>query len=248
MSKNLGAAKQYREEKLCKFKLACEDLLEEIEPSGSAEPNVRRIKGKIKLLDESYEECQGAHAAFVCLEKTSMSDETNWTWVKVQLRKPYREAMSKAETLLDSKNALDNPEEKAKEEISAAKRIARRDLAVLESDLKNLVEGLEQAVGETNIWLRDNHTALSEGVRSAQEDLSRKHPEYGERTLSLLDAGEVQAEDTRQKTFRDGLGPKLGAMKAKLLSKTPSGGGQGAAPALGQAVGGHAQTLCSSTA
>ena len=66
MSKNLGAAKQYREEKLCKFKLACEDLLEEIEPSGSAEPNVRRIKGKIKLLDESYEECQGAHAAFVC--------------------------------------------------------------------------------------------------------------------------------------------------------------------------------------
>ena len=151
MSKNLDTAKQYREEKLCKFKLACEDLLEEIEPSGAAEPNVRRIKGKIKLLNESYEESQGAHAAFVCLEKTSMSDKTNWTWVKLQLRKPYRDVMSKAEALLDSENALENPEEKAKEEISAAKRIARRDLAVLESDLKNLVEGLEQAVGDTNI-------------------------------------------------------------------------------------------------
>ena len=45
--KNLGAAKQHREEKLCKFKLACEDLLDEIDPSGSAEPNVRRIKVKI---------------------------------------------------------------------------------------------------------------------------------------------------------------------------------------------------------
>ena len=243
MSKNLGSAKQFREEKLCKFKLACEDLLEEIEPSGAAEPNVRRIKGKIKLLNESYEECQGAHAAFVCLEKTSMSDETNWTWVKLQLRKPYRDVMSKAEALLDTENALENPEEKAKEEITAAKRIARRDLAVLESDLKNLVEGLEQAVGDTNIWLRDNHTALSEGVRTAQEDLSRKHPEHGERILSLLEAGDIEAEEKRQKTFRDELGPKLGALKAKLLSKTPSGGGPGAGPVLAQAVGVHAQPL-----
>ena len=159
-----------------------------------------------------------------------MSDETNWTWVKLQLRKPYRDAMSKAEALLDSENALENPEVKAKEEISAAKRIARRDLAVLESDLKNLVEGLEQAVGDTNIWLRDNHTALSEGVRTAQEDLSRKHPEYGERILSLLEAGDIEAEDNRQKTFRDELGPKLGTLKAKLLSKTPSGGGPAAVP------------------
>ena len=144
-----------------------------------------------------------------------MSDETNWTWVKVQLRKPYREAMSKAETLLDSNNALDNPEEKAKEEISAAKRIARRDLAVLESDLKNLVEGLEQAVGETNIWLRDNHRALSEGVRSAQENLSKKNPEYGERTLSLLDAGEVQAEDTIQKNIQRWAWTKAGCNEGK---------------------------------
>ena len=130
---------------------------------------------KIKLLDESYEECQGAHASVVCLEQTSMSDETNWTWVKVQLRKPYRDIMSKAETLLESKSALEDPEEKAKKEISAAKRIASRELAVLESDLKNLVEGLEQAVGDTDTWEKDNHTALSEGVRLAQEDLSKKH-------------------------------------------------------------------------
>ena len=38
--KNLGAAKQYREETLCKFKLACEDLSDEVDPEGSAEPNV----------------------------------------------------------------------------------------------------------------------------------------------------------------------------------------------------------------
>ena len=164
MSKNLATAKQCREEKLCKFKLACEDLHDEVEPSGTAEPNVRRIKGKIKLLDESYGECQGAHATVVCLEQTSMSDETNWTWVKVQLRKPYRDIMSKAETLLESKSALEDPEEKVKKEISAAKRIASRELAVLESDLKNLVEGLEQAVGDTDTWEKDNHTALSEGV------------------------------------------------------------------------------------
>ena len=95
--KNLGAAKQYREETLCKFKLACEDLSDEVDPEGSAEPNGRRINGKIKLLDESYEECQRAHAAYVCLEKTSMSDETNWTWVKVQLRKTFIDVTRRAE-------------------------------------------------------------------------------------------------------------------------------------------------------
>ena len=50
-------------------------------------------------------------------------------------------------------------------------------------------------------------------------------------------------EETRQKTFRDGLGPKLGTLKAKLLGKTPSGGGQSGAPAVGQAVGAQAQLL-----
>ena len=184
-TKNLSAAKQHREEKLCKFKLACEDLLDEIEPSGTADPNVRRIKGKIKLLDESYEDCQRAHAAFVYQEKTSMSDETNWTWVKVQLRKPYKDVMVKAEVLLANKQALDDPEEKAKEEIAAVKRKARREIAVLESDLKHLVEGLEQAVGETNIWLKDNHTALLESVKTAQDDWSSKTSRvWGENTGS----------------------------------------------------------------
>ena len=148
--------------------------------------------------------------------------------------------MIKAEVLLANKDALEDPEEKAKEEIAAVKRKARREIAVLESDLKNLVEGLELAVQETSIWLKDNHTALLESVKTAQDDLSRKHPEYGERILALLEIGEAKTEETRQNTFRDQFGPKLGTMKAKLLSKTPAGVALGGGRAV-HPLGGHAQ-------
>ena len=55
-----------------------------------------------------------------------------------------------------------------------------------------MIEGLEQTFLDTRIWLKDNHTAMDEGVKTAHEDLSKKHPGYGEKVFNLLEAGDVK--------------------------------------------------------
>ena len=231
--KNLGAAKQYREELLYKFRLACEDLEEEVEPLGGKAPNVRKVKLKKKLLEDSYEECLRAQSVVVCLEKTSADDEPNWNWVKIHLKKYFKSAIEKTEILLEAKGEVEDPEAETKQQIANEKRKAKREMVCLEADLKDLVEGLVQAVGSTTIWLRENHSAMVESVRSTHEELTKKHLEVGENYIRYLEPQDIDSEDTRQQEFRAELGPKLGSLKAKLLSKTPAGGT--AVPAVGPA-------------
>ena len=86
-------AKQHREELLYKFKLACEDLEEVVEPPGGKAPNVRNVTKGMHLLEQSYEECIKAQSVVTSIEKTSADEDTNWNWVKVHLRNPFKEVM-----------------------------------------------------------------------------------------------------------------------------------------------------------
>ena len=130
--KNLGAAKQHREELLYKFRLACE-----VAPPGGKAPNVRKVKLKRKLLEDSYNnECLRAQSVVVCLEKTSADDEPNWNWVKIHLKKYYKSAIEKTELLLETKGELEDPETEAKQQAAEEKRKAKRDMVCLEADLK----------------------------------------------------------------------------------------------------------------
>ena len=55
MSKGLNAARQHRDKCWAEFRSACVDLEEEIDPSGAASVNQRRIKVKIDLVTETYD-------------------------------------------------------------------------------------------------------------------------------------------------------------------------------------------------
>ena len=75
------------------FQSACDDLEEEIVPPGGKQPNERKIKRKMTLVRSSYDEAVNAQAQVVTLEKTSASDEGNRSWVKVNLRQPFRKVL-----------------------------------------------------------------------------------------------------------------------------------------------------------
>ena len=191
---------------------------------------MRNVKKGMYLLEQSYEECIKAQSVVTSMEKTSADEDTNWNWVKVHLRKPFKEVMEKAEILLENKGEIVNQETEEKEEAAIRKRKAKNELSSLEAGLKDLVEGLEEVVESTTIWVKENHAAMVETVNSTQSDLNQKHLEVGEDYLKYLDVSLVEEENTRQQTFRESLSPKLGNLKAKLLSKTPAGGGGATGP------------------
>ena len=84
-------------------------------------------------------------------------------------------------------------------------RRAKIELASFEGVLKAEVEGLEQVMTETTIWLRDNHTAVSTSAEEIQQRLSRQHIEIGGRYMELIEAGQVTAEEERQGKLREEL-------------------------------------------
>ena len=73
MPGGLNAAKQHKDKCWAEFRSACADLEEEIEPPGAAEVNQRRIKVKIELVTETYDNCLTALSQVWNLEKTSQS-------------------------------------------------------------------------------------------------------------------------------------------------------------------------------
>ena len=168
MSKGLNAARQHRDKCWAEFRSACVDLEEEIEPSGAASVNQRRIKVKIDLVTETYDNCLTACSQVWNLEKSSPTDEVNWNWVNTNLRKPRNTIVRKAEEKLITLDDKESPEEKAKVRASEEMRKAKIELASFEGELKAEVEGLEQVVADTTIWLRDNHSALSKSAEEVQ--------------------------------------------------------------------------------
>ena len=127
------------------------------------------------------------------LEKTSPTDEVNWNWVNTNLRKPRNTFVRKAEEKLITLDNKESPEEKAKVKASEDVRRAKIELASFEGVLKAEVEGLEQVMTETTIWLRDNHTAVSTSAEEIQQRLSRQHIEIGGRYMELRETGQVTA-------------------------------------------------------
>ena len=97
MSRGLNAARQHRDKCWAEFRSACVDLEEEIEPSGAADVNQRRIKVKIELVTETYDSCLTASSQVWNLEKSSPTAEVNWNWVNTNLRKPRNTIVRKAD-------------------------------------------------------------------------------------------------------------------------------------------------------
>ena len=153
--KSLSNAKQQRDKFLLEFKAACSDLGDEIRPSEGKSANVRRIKLKIGLLRTSYDECLNAQSQVYGLEKTSGAEESNWTWVDTNLRKPRNKFLEEAEDVLESMSANDDPEAESKAQLVEAKRNAKLELSCFEATLRDRVDGVKEAYGETNIWLKD---------------------------------------------------------------------------------------------
>ena len=239
MTKTIGAARQQRERSLMDFKAACEDLEEEIAPLKSGTHNERRVKTKMKLVRSSYDDVMTAQAQLVSLEKTSGAEETNWNWVKTNVRKPFKDVIEKAEDVLIALIGEEDPEKETKALVDEAKRDAKCELVRFEATAKAMVEGLEKAVGETNIWLPDNHEALTGSVDKIYEDLNRKHLDMGRVYLKYLGETDVETEVKRQEKFVSDNMPKVSGMKAKLLANKPAARAAGPGPAHQQGQGGH---------
>ena len=73
------------------------------------------------------------------------SDESNKTWVKTNLRTPYKLVMDKAENLLDTLGAVVDPEQEAKVQVVEARQDSKLELVSFEATIKAMVEGLAAA-------------------------------------------------------------------------------------------------------
>ena len=146
MTKTIGAARQQRERSLMDFRAACEDLEEEIEPPRSGTHNERRVKTKMKLVRTSYDDVMTAQAQLVSLEKTSGAEETNWNWVKTNVRKPFKDVIEKAEDVLIDLIGEEDPEKETKALVEEAKRDAKRELVRFEATAVAMVELRKQLV------------------------------------------------------------------------------------------------------
>ena len=223
MAKSLSTAKQWRERQLMEFQTSCENLDEEVDKDP---PSERKINTKLKLVKASYEEVMTAQSQVVSLEKTSASDDVNRSWVKDKVRKPYVAVVEKAEDKLETMGADDDQDTKAKAEAAQVKRDAEFELATFEAGVRATVNGLEKAIGETNIWLVENHGALTESVKGVDDELTKKHMSISRTYLNFMEGTDAGTEGKRQQTFRDELQPKVAELKARLQSKTPSVGRQ----------------------
>ena len=222
--KTLGAARELREKFLMEFQSACDDLEEEIKPPETKQPNVRKIKIKMNLVRTSYDDAVTAHAQVVTLEKTSASDEVNRSWVKVNLRQPFKKVIEAAEDKLGTLGADDDLEAETKVQVAQEKRDAQYELATFEAKLRASVGSLGQAISDTTIWLSDNHNALTESAEKLDVNLTKQHLVDCRNLLRLLPETEANTEGTRQQEFRTELGPKIADLKIKLVSKTPARG------------------------
>ena len=218
--KGLTKMKQRRDKFLLEFKAAGRDLEEET--SGEKAPNERRIKVKIRLVKSTYDECLDAHAQVIGAEKTSGAEESNWTWVDNNLRKPRNLVLEKAEELLESMQANEDPEAEEKAKIAEEIRDTRIELTCFEATLKDRTQGAKEAYEDTTIWLQDNHSALTEEVKALSDDLTKVHMRMCKTYLKYFGDTDSEAEVSRQGKFREEISPVLTKLQASLLSKTPA--------------------------
>ena len=92
-AKAVTDAKETRQKYLLEFEAAVEDLQDILDAGNGTK---RSLKNKLGLVKVSYDDVVGAHAKLVTLEKTP-SDEVKKEWIKVNLWKPYKAVVKKAE-------------------------------------------------------------------------------------------------------------------------------------------------------
>ena len=230
--KSLNTAKQQRDKHLLEFKAACYDLEGEVEPSGGKTAKPRRIKLKMSQVKTSYDDCLSSQSQVYGLEKTSGAEESNWTWVVTNLKKPLNEVVGKAEDLLENLETPADPEAESKAQLLADKKNAKIELVRFEAKLKAEIDGAKEVYGETNIWLKENHTALTVQVEKLGKDRNEKHLMLSRNYLKFLDDTEGGVENTRAEGFSSNLLPILARLQSGLRSKTPAAG-PGHAPAVG---------------
>ena len=162
-AKAVNEAKEKRQKYLLEFEAAVEDL-QDILDAGNG--TVRSLKNKLGVVKVAYDDVMGAHARLVTLEKTP-SDEVKKEWIKVNLWKPYKAVVKKAEEVI-YKDV--NEEEEAKVEASVEKTKLKLKMNSMEAIIKAEIEGLGSAVSETTIWLKDNHGALESKADELMEN------------------------------------------------------------------------------
>lgn len=215
MAKSVTDAKEFRQVFLLEFEAAVEDLQEMIDAGNGTNRNLRN---KLKAVKEAYDEVMRAHAKLVTLEKTP-SDETKKEWIRTNLWKPYKEVVRQAEDVI-YKDVTQEDEEEA--EASEKKAGLIVELTSMEAVIKAEIEGLQAAVGATNIWLRDNHKALMDKANKLMEEIKNEYLNLGKECMGQFKDTGKDDEVKRQQTFREGQVTKLAAVKATLLSKTPA--------------------------
>ena len=93
-----------------------------------------------------------------------------------------------------------DPEQETKVQVVEARRYAKCELVSFEATIKAMVEGLAAAVGETNIWLVDNHAALTANVNEVHDDMTMQHLIRGRNYMKLLEGPNVDTEVARQES------------------------------------------------
>ena len=180
----------------------------------------------------SYDDCLSSQSQVYGLEKTSGAEESNWTWVVTNLKKPLNEVVGKAEDLLETLETPADPEAESKAQLLADKKNAKIELVRFEAKLEAEIDGAKEVYGETNIWLKENHAALTVQVEELGKDLNEKHLMLSRNYLKFLDDTEGGVENTRAEGFSSNLLPILARLQSGLRSKTPAAG-PGHAPAVG---------------
>ena len=200
--KGLSDAKQQRDRFLLEFKAAYCDLEDEIKPSGERTVNVRRVKQKLRLVKASYDDCLQAQAHVFGLEKISGAEESNWTWVDTNLRKPRNKILEEAEDVLESLSAGEDPDAESKAQMIELRRDAKLELSCFQVTLKDKIQGVKEAYESTSTWLKDNHEALTGEIEKLDNDLNKQYMVMCKNYLKFLEGTEVDGEVTKQEKFR----------------------------------------------
>ena len=93
------------------------------------------------------------------------------------------------------------------------------ELVRFEAKLKAELEGVREVYGETNIWLKENHAALTVQVEELGKDLNEKHIVMSRNYVKYLDDTDGGVENTRPEKFSGELLPILARLQSGLRSK-----------------------------
>ena len=230
MAKTVSEAKELRQVFLLEFEAAVEDLQEMIDAGTGT---IRTLKNSLGAVKDAYDEVMRSHAKLVTLEKTP-SDETKKEWIKTNLWQPYKVVSRQAEEVI-YKDVSQEDEEVA--EATEKKSELKVELATIEAVIKAEIEGLQAAVRATNIWIKDNHRALKEKADKLMEEIKEQQLELGKKYMGHFKDDDKDEEVKRQQTFKIEQVTKLAALRATLLSKTPSNVGPPGLPGVAQQGG-----------